>query len=173
MSYNQPPQQPPWGRPPQPFQPPQPFPPSPSSRPGWTRKRVLLPCAALLFFIGIGIGAADDGTKSGQTVSEKPGPSVTVTTTATTTAEPVPAKTVTAPPEPVPTVTKTKTVRVTVAPAAGADDNTGSDSEDTSGGSTYYANCAAARAAGAAPVRTGDPGYGSHLDRDGDGVGCE
>ena len=37
----------------------------------------------------------------------------------------------------------------------------------------YYANCAAARAAGAAPVRRGDPGYASHLDRDGDGVGCE
>ncbi len=37
----------------------------------------------------------------------------------------------------------------------------------------YYANCSAARAAGAAPVRDGDPGYASHLDRDGDGVGCE
>lgn len=36
-----------------------------------------------------------------------------------------------------------------------------------------FANCAAARAAGAAPVRRGDPGYASHLDRDGDGVGCE
>lgn len=41
------------------------------------------------------------------------------------------------------------------------------------GGSTYYANCSAARAAGAAPVRRGDPGYSSKLDRDGDGVGCE
>ncbi|MFC8272173.1 excalibur calcium-binding domain-containing protein [Streptomyces sp. NPDC057271] len=41
------------------------------------------------------------------------------------------------------------------------------------GGSTYYANCSAARDAGAAPVRRGDPGYGRHLDRDGDGVGCE
>ncbi|MFF0060793.1 excalibur calcium-binding domain-containing protein [Streptomyces sp. NPDC005279] len=40
-------------------------------------------------------------------------------------------------------------------------------------GDTYYANCAAARAAGAAPVHAGDPGYGRHLDRDGDGVGCE
>lgn len=40
-------------------------------------------------------------------------------------------------------------------------------------GSTYYANCSAARAAGAAPVRRGDPGYASHLDRDEDGVGCE
>lgn len=36
-----------------------------------------------------------------------------------------------------------------------------------------FANCAAARAAGAAPVRRGDPGYGRHLDRDNDGVGCE
>ncbi|MDQ3483214.1 MAG: excalibur calcium-binding domain-containing protein [Pseudomonadota bacterium] len=36
-----------------------------------------------------------------------------------------------------------------------------------------FANCSAARAAGAAPVRRGDPGYGAHLDRDGDGVGCE
>ncbi|RSM75561.1 hypothetical protein DMH04_37910 [Kibdelosporangium aridum] len=37
----------------------------------------------------------------------------------------------------------------------------------------YYKNCAAARAAGAAPVRVGQPGYGRHLDRDGDGIGCE
>jgi hypothetical protein len=36
-----------------------------------------------------------------------------------------------------------------------------------------FRNCAAARAAGAAPVRIGEPGYGPHLDRDGDGVGCE
>lgn len=41
------------------------------------------------------------------------------------------------------------------------------------GGSTSFPNCAAARAAGAAPVRAGSPGYGRHLDRDGDGVGCE
>lgn len=39
--------------------------------------------------------------------------------------------------------------------------------------STYYDNCTAARNAGAAPVRAGDPGYGRHLDRDGDGIGCE
>lgn len=37
----------------------------------------------------------------------------------------------------------------------------------------YYPNCAAARAAGAAPVRRGQPGYGRHLDRDDDGIGCE
>lgn len=37
----------------------------------------------------------------------------------------------------------------------------------------YYPNCAAARAAGAAPIHAGDPGYASKLDRDGDGVACE
>ena len=39
----------------------------------------------------------------------------------------------------------------------------------------YYANCSAARAAGAAPVYSSDPGYSRRLDRDGDrdGVGCE
>jgi len=40
-------------------------------------------------------------------------------------------------------------------------------------GSRLFANCAEARAAGAAPVRRGDPGFGPHLDRDNDGVGCE
>lgn len=41
------------------------------------------------------------------------------------------------------------------------------------GRDVYYPNCAAARAAGAAPVRRGDPGYARHLDRDNDGIGCE
>ena len=36
-----------------------------------------------------------------------------------------------------------------------------------------YANCAAVRAAGAAPIHVGQPGYSGKLDRDGDGVGCE
>ncbi len=36
-----------------------------------------------------------------------------------------------------------------------------------------FRNCSEARAAGAAPVYAGDAGYGPHLDRDGDGIGCE
>lgn len=39
--------------------------------------------------------------------------------------------------------------------------------------STYYANCSAVKAAGAAPIYNGDPGYSRKLDRDGDGVACE
>lgn len=37
----------------------------------------------------------------------------------------------------------------------------------------YYANCAAAKAAGAAPLYAGQPGYSTALDRDKDGVACE
>ncbi|MFF0828723.1 MBL fold metallo-hydrolase [Brevibacillus sp. NPDC003359] len=39
--------------------------------------------------------------------------------------------------------------------------------------SVYYKNCSEAKAAGAAPLHKGDPGYRSGLDRDNDGVACE
>ncbi|HEY3712734.1 MAG TPA: excalibur calcium-binding domain-containing protein [Amycolatopsis sp.] len=39
--------------------------------------------------------------------------------------------------------------------------------------SVYYKNCTAAKAAGAAPLHIGEPGYRKALDRDGDGVACE
>lgn len=37
----------------------------------------------------------------------------------------------------------------------------------------YYANCSEVRAAGAAPLYLGEPGYRTGLDRDLDGVACE
>lgn len=37
----------------------------------------------------------------------------------------------------------------------------------------YYRYCSDVRAAGKAPIRRGDPGYGAHLDRDDDGIACE
>jgi len=39
--------------------------------------------------------------------------------------------------------------------------------------SVYYGSCAAARAAGVAPLRVGQPGYRPGLDGDGDGIACE
>jgi hypothetical protein len=45
--------------------------------------------------------------------------------------------------------------------------------EDDEPSDVYYRNCSAARAAGAAPIHVGEPGYASHLDRDDDGVACE
>ncbi|MEE6294965.1 excalibur calcium-binding domain-containing protein [Georgenia wangjunii] len=62
--------------------------------------------------------------------------------------------------------------------AGGSGGGSGSGSGGSGGGSGggqsgAFANCTAARDAGAAPVYRGQPGYGSHLDRDGDGIGCE
>lgn len=36
-----------------------------------------------------------------------------------------------------------------------------------------YANCDAVRAAGAAPIYAGQPGYSAKLDKDKDGIGCD
>ena len=36
-----------------------------------------------------------------------------------------------------------------------------------------YENCFEAWQAGALPLHRGDPGYGPHLDDDGDGIACE
>ncbi|MCZ4561168.1 excalibur calcium-binding domain-containing protein [Rhodococcus sp. IEGM 1401] len=41
------------------------------------------------------------------------------------------------------------------------------------GGTFQYENCDAARDAGADPVYRDEYGYGPHLDRDNDGIGCE
>ena len=41
------------------------------------------------------------------------------------------------------------------------------------GGSAFYANCAAVKRAGKAPLYAGQPGYSFDLDRDRDGVACE
>lgn len=50
----------------------------------------------------------------------------------------------------------------------------GSGSGGGGGAGVYYANCDAVRAAGAAPLYAGQPGYETpRLDRDGDGVACE
>lgn len=91
----------------------------------------------------------------------------TLTSTPTATASPSPAPTTTAPanaptptqaapeptspPSPVPTAAATTSVPVPV----------------------FYANCDAARAAGVAPLRRGQPGYRAALDRDGDGIACQ
>ena len=66
-----------------------------------------------------------------------------------------------------PTPTTIPVIPVTTAPSASASSQPGAAS------TTYFANCAAARAAGVAPLHTGQPGYRSGLDRDGDGIACE
>jgi hypothetical protein len=66
----------------------------------------------------------------------------------------------------------------TRAHAHGGDLNAQGCHNERKGGMGYHCHRSgsgqlSARAAGAAPVCGGDAGYGTHLDRDGDGVGCE
>lgn len=53
----------------------------------------------------------------------------------------------------------------------------GSGGGETGGGApaggAFYANCTEVKAAGAAPIYPGDPGWQDKFDRDNDGVGCE
>lgn len=63
-------------------------------------------------------------------------------------------------------------------PNGSRSDNAGSRRGSSSSTPSYesgsaYANCSAARAAGRSNIRRGEPGYGPHLDRDGDGLACE
>lgn len=93
-----------------------------------------------------------------QTVTADPSP-VTVTVEAPAAAAEAPAVPAPAPLAAIPSTTKAPT--------------TSAEPEPTSGGSTYYKNCAAVWAAGKAPIHAGDPGYSTDLDGDSDGVGCE
>jgi len=67
----------------------------------------------------------------------------------------------------------------TVAPIPGQDDDPavrvdrGSTTTTQRPASASYPNCAAAKAAGAAPLYAGEPGYSTKLDGDGDGIACE
>lgn len=98
---------------------------------------------ALVLLLG---AAACGGGEDGGT---KETPTVRVTTPATATASPTPTR----------TLTPTLTAQAPAPPPAQKD--------------VYYANCDAARAAGAAPLSRGEPGYRAGLDRDNDGVACE
>lgn len=109
---------------------------------------------ASLVVIGLLTDNSDD--------SPTPSPSVTVTETVTQTETATEAPTATE------TVTETPAVTETADEGAVPDEPTPSVPENV-----HYEDCDAARDAGAAPVYAGEPGYGPHLDRDGDGVACE
>lgn len=148
----------------------EPAPASAAGRPWYRRVRYVAPAAAVLGF-AVAVASAG-GAASTASPATGEGPRVTVTATTSTTA------TVTAAPttRPATTVTRTitpRTVRVTVTRTATVRAVAGGGGGGTGGGAVYYANCGEARAAGAAPLYVGDPGYRPGLDRDGDGVACE
>lgn len=69
------------------------MPPQPNGRPKWARKRIAIPAALVILFIGVGIGSSGNDQKT--TASSNPAPRVTVTETAKGNAEPAPTVTVT------------------------------------------------------------------------------
>ncbi|WP_199863448.1 MULTISPECIES: excalibur calcium-binding domain-containing protein [unclassified Streptomyces] len=139
--------------------------------------------------------AVDDPKENG---TDDPKPAVTVTAPATPTAtEPTPTtpppttpeaapttqsptptpEPTTAEPTPEPTTAPPRTTAPrptrTPAPAPTTREPEPVRTTEDAPEEVYYANCTAVRAAGAAPIHRGEPGYDSHLDRDGDGVACE
>lgn len=108
----------------------------------------LLAMAALLAFAGC--AAQDD-------VPHDPAPVEDMLPFAATTTVPVtePPTVATTSPPPAPTTT--------AKPATTVPATTG----------TYYGSCDDVRAAGAAPLRRGEPGYRPGLDRDNDGIACD
>jgi hypothetical protein len=130
------------------------------------KKRWVIPAATgfLGLVLGSGMGGSDTATTT-------PLNAATMTQTATVTE----ASTVTVSAE-ASTVTVTpkiqKAVDVPTSTSAKKTTKAKPTTEDEPA-DAYYANCSAARAAGAAPIHAGEPGYRAGLDRDGDGVACE
>ena len=113
-------------------------------------------------------------------VSATPSSSPTPSASATPSESPTPTVT----PSPVPTTEAPVQALATEAPSAQAPAAPVSEApaqqapaqpvqQAPAQSSVYYKNCAAAIAAGAAPLHRGEPGYRPGLDSDGDGVACE
>jgi hypothetical protein len=83
MSHNQPP----------PAEPPLMEPPAGQAgvKPGWARKRIAIPAALLIFFVGVGIGSSDSNGREKAGAAGKAEPQPTVTVTRTAEAEPAKA----------------------------------------------------------------------------------
>ncbi|KQX59335.1 hypothetical protein ASE09_03340 [Streptomyces sp. Root66D1] len=160
----------------------------------WTgRTKIVVTVVSALWFVFA--LAVDDPKENG---TDDPKPAVTVTAPATPTAtEPTPTtpppttpeaapttqsptptpEPTTAEPTPEPTTAPPRTTAPrptrTPAPAPTTREPEPVRTTEDAPEEVYYANCTAVRAAGAAPIHRGEPGYDSHLDRDGDGVACE
>ncbi|MEU7509749.1 excalibur calcium-binding domain-containing protein [Streptomyces lavendulae] len=154
---------------------------------------VTLACVWFIVLVSVGQGSPKPRDDAKPVVQ----PAATVTATATATATvmvtltptpvaptPAPAAPASAstPPMPSPPAPERPAAPRQAAPPlpkpdrnAGTGNRAGDNVDDGegTGGGVSYRNCSEVRAAGAAPIHRGDPGYGRHLDRDGDGTACE
>jgi hypothetical protein len=107
-----------------------------------THLRVGVGVVGLLVVVGVVLGAVKAGAPAADTVAAQTPAALPTTAPSTPVAEQ---------PTGTPSATRTTTRKPTT---------------------VYYKSCEAALAAGAAPIQTGEPGYRSGLDPDGDGIAC-
>ena len=62
-----------------------------TGRPGWARKRIAVPAALLVFFVGVGVGSSDNEDQEQASAGSKARPQPTVTVTETVGAQPAKA----------------------------------------------------------------------------------
>jgi hypothetical protein len=169
-------------------------------RGSWKRKRVLIPAAVIA--IGVinvantprsnrvatspattiatqvlaaevtsTVSPSSSSTAVTSTTVAAPASTVAPTIAAPTTAKPA----VTEPPRVLPIAAPVDTEPAAAAPETSPAATTAGTSPASTapGTSVYFKNCAEARAAGAAPLHRGDPGYRAALDKDNDGIACE
>lgn len=164
------------------------------TKPGQRQWKAVIPLALLSFFVGAGMAPstkqeqpaaavmATPSSSSAPTTTKKTTTSRPTTTSRTTTATTTSASPTTSTvvsqeqvvsdnhtdhyvrdPEPAPVIVPEPEYPPAPAP----------EPETAPAQNVYYPNCKAAKAAGAAPLYQGEPGYRAGLDRDQDGVACE
>ena len=157
------------------------------------RQRTVVRSASAVLAIAVCGGLAGCGVPSVADDAGSPTPAPSPTATASPSPTPTPSPTPSPTPRPTPTptpspipTTQAPTTQPPLQPLMQESEPTQEAEPQAGGGgaapapapeqkqeSTYYPNCKAARAAGAAPLYQGEPGYRSGLDRDGDGIACE
>lgn len=163
------------------------------TKPGQRQWKIVAPLALLSFFVGAGMAPSAKQEQPAAAVMATPSSSSTPTTTkktttsrptttsrtttTTTSASPTTSTVVSEEqvvsdnhtdhyvrdPEPAPVIVPEPEYPPAPAP----------EPETAPAQNVYYPNCKAAKAAGAAPLYQGEPGYRPGLDRDQDGVACE
>lgn len=141
------------------------------SAPLWARISAEVVVGALVLALVVGVSLVlrgDDEPQqatSREPISIETVPTTSTTVATTTTSTTVPTTTTTVPPT---TTTVPPTTATTSPPIVPPPTEPPPTTEEV-----RYRNCFEAWLAGALPLRRGDPGYGPHLDRDGDGEACE
>lgn len=109
---------------------------------------------------------------TGGTVKPASSSETTVTTNTPTTATTEATTSTTAKPATTSTTAKPATT-TTQKPATTSTTQKATTTTTAATKTVSYANCSEVKAAGAAPIHRGEPGYSTKLDRDGDGIACE